>query len=133
MTVDAAGDLFGTTAAGGVYGDGVVFETVDTSGVYASTPNLLTSFDAPGSDGTFAEAGLMIDAAGDLFGEMAPGGLYGAGTVYEEVKENDGKYRSKTLVNFSGAHGQFPYGGLIADSTGDLFGTTTAGGADGDG
>ena len=39
-----------------------------------------------------------------------------------------------TLVNFNGADGRYPYGGLIADAAGDLFGTTTAvGGASGDG
>ena len=39
LTADAAGDVFGATAAGGAYGDGVVFEIVKTSGGYASTPS----------------------------------------------------------------------------------------------
>ena len=91
------------------------------------------SFDAPGTDGTFAEAGLISDAAGDLFGEMAPGGTNGAGTVFELVNNGSGSYTPVTLVNFNGADGRYPYGGLIADAAGDLFGTTTAGGASGDG
>ena len=47
-----------------------MFEIVKTSVGYASTPSVLMSFDAPGTDGTFAEAGLISDAAGDLFGDM---------------------------------------------------------------
>ena len=39
----------------------------------------------------------------------------------------------KTLVSFNGADGEFPFGGLITDAKGDLFGTTSGGGADGDG
>ena len=66
LIADAAGDLFGTTKSGGANGDGTVFEIAKTSAGYASTPTVLASFN--GADGTFQSAGLIADAAGDLFG-----------------------------------------------------------------
>ena len=66
MVEDASGDLFGTTAVGGPYNDGVVYEIVNTSSGYASTPTVLASFN--GDDGLLAIGGLFMDASGDLLG-----------------------------------------------------------------
>ncbi len=75
LIADAAGDLFGTTQYGGAYGspygDGTVFEIAKTSDGYASTPTVLASFD--GADGHAPVAGLIADAAGDLFGTTSCG------------------------------------------------------------
>jgi uncharacterized repeat protein (TIGR03803 family) len=133
VIADAAGDLFGTTAAGGANGDGAVFEIVKTGGSYASTPTILTSFSDFGA-GTYAESGLIADAAGDLFGEITPGGVNFAGAVFEIVKTN-GSFASTPVIlaSFNGTNGRYPYGDLIADAAGNLFGTTTAGGANDDG
>ncbi len=132
LIADAAGDLFGTTDFGGADGDGSVFEIVKTRQGYASAPTTLISF--TGANGSFPVGGLIADAAGDLFGTTDEGGADGGGTVFEIVKTKHG-YASApiTLVNFTGANGVRPYGSLITDAAGDLFGTTTAGGADGDG
>jgi len=46
LSADAAGDLFGTTNAGGANGDGTVFEVAKSGNGYASTPTTLVSFDA---------------------------------------------------------------------------------------
>ena len=54
-----AGDLFGTTIAGGAYGDGAVFEIAKTSDGYASTATALASFD--GTDGASPLAGLIAE------------------------------------------------------------------------
>ncbi len=137
--MDASGDLFGTTYDGGYLlstydggadGDGTVFELVNNgSGSYTFTT--LTNFN--GTDG-YGPQGLIIDAAGDLFGMTQQGGLYGqGGTVYEagygtvfEVPHSGGSYASTptTLVNFNLGAGEYPVGGLIANAAGDLFGTS---------
>jgi len=81
LIIDAAGDLFGTTAYGGAYGDGTVFEIPYINGNYASTPATLFTFN--GTDGAYPTAGLLTDTAGDLFGTTQAGGTNGDGTVFE--------------------------------------------------
>ncbi len=129
LIADAAGDLFGTTQFGGAYKDGAVFEIVKTQSGYARTPVLIASFN--GADGKGPVGGLIVDAAGDLFGttEFEGGGF---GTAFEIVKTQSG-YASAptTLVKLSAAAGENPYGGLVADAAGNLFGTTNNGGAGG--
>ena len=80
LVADAAGDLFGTTSEGGANGDGTVFEIIKTATGYASTPITLVNFD--GTDGDYPYGGLIIDAAGDLFGTTQDGGANGVGTVF---------------------------------------------------
>jgi len=127
LIADAAGDLFGATAAGGAGGDGTVFEIAKTADGYASAPTTLVSFTS--ANGEYPSGSLIADAAGDLFGTTAGGGADGDGTVFEIAKTADG-YASAptTLVSFTGADGQYPHGSLIADAAGDLFGTTLEGG-----
>ena len=66
---------------GGANGDGTVFEIAKTVGGYASTPTTLVSFN--GTNGATPYAGLIADAAGDLFGTTNAGGVDGEGTVFE--------------------------------------------------
>ena len=132
LIADANGNLFATTAVGGEYGGGTVFEIVKTSSGYASTPTTLVSFN--GSDGEVPQAGLIADANGNLFGTTDVGGAYGSGTVFEIAKTSNGYANTPTtLVNFDNTNGAVPEGGLIADANGNLFGTTAVGGAYGDG
>jgi uncharacterized repeat protein (TIGR03803 family) len=136
LIMDANGNLFGTTSAGGAHGEGTVFEIVKTNGVYASTATVLVSFD--GNNGAQPDAGLMMDANGNLFGTTEVGGAawgangadLGWGTVFEITKTN-GVYASTptVLVSFDGNTGAYPQAGLIADANGNLFGTTFCGGA----
>ena len=72
LALDASGDLFGTTFQGGSNGAGVVFEIAKTSSGYATTPTVLANFN--GSNGDGPQSGLLIDAAGDLFGTAKLGG-----------------------------------------------------------
>ena len=125
LIADSAGDLFGTTSAGGANeADGTAFEIAKTAGGYASTPTTLVSFDLV--DGEIPLGSLIANSNGDLFGTTLGGGsepLFG--TVFEIVKTLTG-YASTptTLVSFNGDDGSNPAGGLIADASGDLFGTT---------
>jgi uncharacterized repeat protein (TIGR03803 family) len=78
--MDAAGDLFGTTAGWGANNAGEVFEIPDTSSGYANAPTVLASFD--GANGASPGAGLFMDAAGDLFGTTFGGGANDDGVVF---------------------------------------------------
>jgi uncharacterized repeat protein (TIGR03803 family) len=135
LSMDSSGDLFGTTygSGSGTDGDGTVFEIVKSMSGYASTPTTLVSF--TGVDGSGPAGNLIADPAGDLFGTTYQGGADNDGTVFEIAKTKSG-YASKptTLVSFTGANGANPtYESLTADAAGDLFGTSSAGGAGGDG
>ncbi len=70
LLADSNGDLFGTTDGGGTFGDfpgyGTVYEITNTDGSFASTPTTLVNFNS--TDGASPQAGLIADAAGDLFG-----------------------------------------------------------------
>jgi hypothetical protein len=105
-----------------------VFEVVKTGAGYSSTPIILVNFD--GSNGFNPTGSLIADANGNLFGTT----YGGAGTVFEIVKSAAG-YSSTpiTLVNFNNANGTKPYGDLLADANGNLFGTTSGGGTNGAG
>jgi hypothetical protein len=125
LVADAAGDLFGSTIEGGA-GFGTVFELVNSGGSYTYTT--LVSFD--GTDGSSPNGGLILDASGSLFGTTyTGGGGSDAGTVFE-IPLSGGSYASAptTLATFSGANGQQPLSGVVADAAGDLFGTTVYGG-----
>ena len=124
LTIDAAGDLFGTTATGGADGDGTLFE------ISKATGELTTLASFTGANGSFPRGNLTIDAAGDLFGTTELGGANNDGTVFEVSKATG---ELTTLATFTGANGAKPFGGLTIDAAGDLFGTTSAGGADSDG
>ena len=122
LAVDAAGDLFGATSSGGAYGEGVIFELPKTGALYANTPTILASLD--GATGA-AIGSLIVDAAGNLFGEGSGGP---DGTVFE-LADSNGSYASvpTALLNFSFDDGEMPQGGLVADAQGNLFGTTAGG------
>jgi uncharacterized repeat protein (TIGR03803 family) len=130
LIADAAGDLFGTTNA--AYGDGSVFEIKKTAKGYASAPTTLVSF--TGIDGANPNGSLIADAAGNLFGTSSAGGANGDGTVFKIAKTATGYAKAPTtLANFTGANGSTPEASLSTDAAGDLFGTASVGGANGDG
>jgi uncharacterized repeat protein (TIGR03803 family) len=82
-----------------------------------------------GGDGTELVAGVVIDGAGNIYGTTVGGGAYREGTVFELVPRVDGvTYKEKILYSFHGLYGSFPYGSLILDSAGNLYGTTALGG-----
>ena len=101
-----------------------MFELAKTGGSY--TLKTLVSFN--GANGDSPGAGLIADAAGDLFGTTVSGGANDDGTVFE-IAKTGGRYAGAptTLVSFNGANGNGPEAGLIADAAGNLFGTTLGG------
>jgi uncharacterized repeat protein (TIGR03803 family) len=130
---DSAGNLYGTTTAGGAYscdglGCGTVFQlTPTTSGKWIE--RVLHSFNDTGKDGYTPYANLISDAHGNLFGTTEYGGLNGGvGTVFELLQISPGKWREKIIHSFNYTDGGEPLGGLVADSAGNFYGTTQYGG-----
>ena len=121
---DGRGNLYGTTLYGGsscsdIVGCGTVF-AVDLLGHEI----VLHAFTA-GPDGEFPYAGLVRDSNDNLYGTASTGGITGNGTVFML----DAARRLNVLYTFEGgADGQYPYGGLLRDSAGNLYGTTANGG-----
>ena len=127
VTLDAAGNIYGTTTAGGKNNLGVVYKlTLGTNGKY--TERLLYSF---GANGTAPFAGVVLDSAGNIYGTTRTGGKNGAGIVYELALNSNGTYAEKSLQPFIGENGAAPYAGLVLDSKGYLYGTTFYGGSSG--
>jgi len=121
---DSGGNLYGTTTDGGVYGLGIVFK-VDAAG----TETVLHSFTGE-PDGANPAAGLVMDAASTLYGTTAYGGAYGYGTVFKLTTTRE----ERLLHTFLGEYdGRYPSAGLVRDSMGNLYGTTSAGGSANDG
>jgi uncharacterized repeat protein (TIGR03803 family) len=126
LIMDAAGDLYGTTNAGGAFGAGTVFRVA--AGKRKET--VLYSF-AGGTDGANPQAALVMDAAGNLYGTTSAGGSSGNGTVFRLAsKKKGGKWREKVLYSFgSGTDGTIPVAGVTFDKAMNLYGTTSAGGS----
>ena len=119
VILDAAGNLYGTTAFGGAAGYGVVYK-VGTTG----EETVLYSFTG-GADGGTPYAGVILDAAGNLYGTAAQGGTANKGVVYKL----DTAGQERVLYNFTGGvDGANPNAGVIRDSAGNLYGTTVYGG-----
>ena len=129
LVFDQAGNIYGTTEQGGMYGDGTLFELTPSAGGYTET--ILYSF-GNGSDGLYPYSGVAFDSAGNLYGTTYAGGTGAAGTVYQLVPSN-GSWQENVLVNFDGTNGQNPYSNLIVDASGNLYGTTYGGGQNGGG
>ena len=134
LTFDAAGNLYGTTVAGGIHTFGTVFELSPQQGG-GWTEKVLRSFNASGGDGYEPYAGLILDAAGNLYGTTYYGGIHDFGTAFELSPREGGGWTEKVLHSFNnnGSDGADPYAGLIFDAAGNLYGTTSFGGIHGGG
>ena len=136
---DSAGNLYGTSVWGGANADGIAYEMVPQADGSWNW-KLIHSFN--GTDGEFITAGLTWDATGNLYGTTTYGGsTYGSvcigpaesgcGVVYQLEPDAKGGWVEHVLWNFSqnGADGYNPYGGVVFDAAGNLYGTTLYGGA----
>jgi uncharacterized repeat protein (TIGR03803 family) len=125
VTLDSQGNLYGTTASGGAYGYGTVYEIAKGSGTLVT----IASFD--GTNGAYPQCGVTTDPQGNLYGTTALGGpggaINGEGTVWEIVK---GTNTVTTLASFNDASRYEPEAGVALDAQGNLYGTTYYGGAD---
>ena len=122
---DSAGNLYGTTQNGGTSIFGVVFELMPSSGGNW-TESVLYHFTGA-SDGAFPAAGLIFDAAGNLYGTTQECTQECDGTVFQ-LTPSMGKWTFAVLHAFKGPDGALPYAGLVSDANGNFYGTTTQGG-----
>jgi uncharacterized repeat protein (TIGR03803 family) len=125
VVLDGAGNLYGTTSTGGSSvcsaGCGIVFK-IDTTG----KETVLHAFAAFPTDGEFPVANLVRDLAGNLYGTTPYGGAYDHGVVFKL----DATGKETIPYTFTGGvDGGSPYGGLIRDAAGNLYGTTYTGGS----
>jgi uncharacterized repeat protein (TIGR03803 family) len=126
LILDAAGNLYGTTYAGGAFSLGTAFRLSPQLGG-GWTESILHSF-GTGEDGSALFAGLIFDASGNLYGTAWMGGAFGGGTLYELIPEAGGDWTEKTLHSFgNGKDGSGPHGELILDPEGNLYGTAGGG------
>lgn len=136
---DPQGNLYGTTSDGGSargchgQGCGTVYQLSTLKGGQWKETVIHKFTD--GKDGSRGSLGLLlIDNAGNLYGVAELGGAHQAGTVFKLTPASGGKWTISTIDAFKGMpHPGFPYGGLISDPTGNLYGTTNFGGKNGDG
>jgi uncharacterized repeat protein (TIGR03803 family) len=138
LTLDSAGNLYGTTAFGGscpyAPGCGVVYELSPTkSGPWTET--VLYSFQG-GDDGGTPESQMVFDSEGNLYGTAHGGGSgscgFGVpcGVVFELSPAESGPWTETVIYNFSSfSDGIEPQGPLVRDAHGNLFGTTPLGGS----
>jgi len=131
---DSMGNMYGTTLNGGDAGNGVVFElTPPAQGETIWTETVLHSFDAA-DDGSEPRTGVIMDAAGDLYGTTESGGNVGYGAVFEvsPPAQGHGAWTENVIYNFDfSPNGGSPgYSGLVIDASGNLYGTTQTGGTD---
>jgi uncharacterized repeat protein (TIGR03803 family) len=118
---DSAGNLFGTTFFGGVFGFGTVFQ-IDPAGTYTA----LYSFGADPKDGIFPNSDMILDAAGNLYGTTSRGQV-NQGTVFKLSPAGV----ETILHSFEGGSddGAYPESSaLVADGEGNLYGVTQYGG-----
>jgi uncharacterized repeat protein (TIGR03803 family) len=126
LVFDSSGNVYGTTVLGGK-GDGTVFE--EARGKNGSwTENVLYSFTGE-TDGGLANAPLVFDSSGSLYGTTLAGGSSGLGNVFKLTRNANGKWAITTLYSFENVDGIYPEGGVIFDSSGNLYGVTDQGGA----
>jgi uncharacterized repeat protein (TIGR03803 family) len=125
LFIDSNGDLFGATVNGGANGIGMTYEIVKTGGSFA-TPTFLADIPT-GLNTLVGVPNLSADASGDLFGLMLTGGANTLGAVVEFPKAGGSTTLATTFAG--GAGGSHPAGRLLVDASGNLFGTTSSGGA----
>jgi uncharacterized repeat protein (TIGR03803 family) len=121
LIFDQAGNLYGTTTSGGLNTGGTVFELTSLG-----IETVLSSFSGPILGGPYGN--LAMDAAGNLYGIAYDDGAYNNGSVFKLTPSQNG-WTFTDLYDFTGgSDGSCPYGGVLIDDAGNLYGTTAAGG-----
>ena len=131
LVLDRAGNIYGTTEVGGSNGAGTVFQLTPGNGGW--TFNTIYSFSAYGQRNVVGPvASLVVGPDGSLYGTTYSGGINALGSVFKLTLVN-GNWTYTLLHSFDGPDGEYVYGGIALDASGNLYGTTYEGGAYGAG
>jgi hypothetical protein len=133
---DTKGNLYGADHAGGIprrgtNGLGVAFRmTPNRDGTW--TYHVLHRFGSVGTDGRFPWGGLTVDASGNAYGTTLNGGPngapYGNGTVFKLALTSRGEWKETLVYGFPNVNlGAFPWGNLVLDKAGNLYGVNNGG------
>ena len=137
---DKQGNLFGTTLWGGFPGNpncgslgcGTVFEISPPAAGGAWTEQVIHTFGVSSTDGFDPEAGLALDANGNLYGTTYSGGTPGGGTAFQlSPPAQAGAPWTETIIHnfsYSSTDGAAPMAAMVLDTAGNLYGTTLFGG-----
>jgi uncharacterized repeat protein (TIGR03803 family) len=130
LSFDAQGNLYGMTPGGGGFGMGTVFQLRPTpTGPWQH--RVIHHFTGGEDGGGGSKARLLIEPDGTMYGVATTGGAYGLGTAFRMAPVPGTGWEYEVLHAFRGIpDGIFPYGGLIKDAQGNLYGTTYYGGVD---
>jgi uncharacterized repeat protein (TIGR03803 family) len=128
LAFDQQGNVYGTAVSGGSCNGycGVVFKLTRSGRSWSYS--VIYSFQG-GNDGQNPDGGVFVDASGNLYGTAIAGGYYLNGVVFELTPSGSG-WTETTILAFpaDGSLGSAPESGLLTDSYGTLYGTTTRGG-----
>jgi uncharacterized repeat protein (TIGR03803 family) len=126
LLLDAAGNLYGVCTIGGANGFGNVFELSQSAGKWQLT-TLYSFKDQP--DGALPYGGVVFDKSGNLYGTTYYAGANDLGTVYK-LTHSGSTWTESVLYSFKGGmDGASPISSLVADASGNFYGTTSDGGA----
>ena len=119
LTLDPAGNLYGTADYGGAHDFGSVFElSPDQTTTEAWTLTVLHSFDPFVNDGSGPWDKVILDKAGNVYGTTREGGPAGGGVIFELAQGSGGGWTEDILYGFTLKSGGEPYGELIFDEAG---------------
>lgn len=131
LILDGAGNLYGTTVAGGSSSHkvGVIYELSPVSG---GGWNQSVIYDAGASETATPGNSLIFDANGNLYGTLAQGGRFSDGAVFRLSQSSSG-WRPTLIYSFNGSlpDGFYPEAGVIFDHSGNLYGTAFGSGGEG--
>lgn len=126
LLIDKSGNLYGVCTVGGVNGFGTVYEISPVNSQW-QFKTLYAFKDQP--DGALPYGGVVFDKQGNLYGTTYYAGVNDLGTVYKLMHSN-GHWVESVLYSFKGgSDGASPISGLVADGSGNFYGTTSDGGA----
>jgi uncharacterized repeat protein (TIGR03803 family) len=135
LILDSSGSLYGVAGDGGGSQNGGVAFRLSPGGGGTWSEQVLYDFCATEQcpDGEAPVAGLVFDGSGNLYGTTTERGQHGYGAAFQLVPQPDGTWTENVLYSFCALSrcedGQWPFGTLILDSSGNLYGTTASGGA----
>lgn len=124
LTEGKDGNLYGVTNSGGTYGYGTIFK-ISTAGAFTVIHHLNAA-----TDGSYSQCDLMQATDANFYGTCYSGGTYGNGTIFKIAANGTFTVLKHFISNSDGA---LPYGGLVQNGDGNLYGMNRAGGANNSG